>query len=231
MRSSKVDIAALLGRAALFHGLAEEQLARLGMAAREKRFTKGELVFQKGDQPTALFFVATGQIKEACQSSSGEEKIIEMLGPNQTCGEAALFLDCPYPFFVAALKPTLMIQIERKAILDLFGSEPIFVKRMLCRISARLYALVVDIETYTVHSPLRRAVGYLLEQNFAGTPAAGATSVVTLPAPKAVIASRLGITPEALSRSLRDLIDAGLIEVHGQHVRILDRQRLKAFAP
>lgn len=229
MKFSKMHVPTLLGRAALFQGLSTGQLERLAMATRERRFTKGELVFQKGDQPSGLFFVATGQIKEACQSSNGEEKIIEVLGPAQTCGEAALLLDCPYPFFVAALRPALLLQIERKAVLDLLGSEPAFVKRMLCQISARTYGMVRDIEAYTVHSPLQRLVGYLREQNFSCAQLSDPMSV-TLPAPKAVIASRLGITPEALSRSLRDLIDAGLIEVNGLRVRILDPQRLQAFA-
>jgi len=52
---------------------------------------------------------------------------------------------------------------------------------------------------------------------------------VTLPAAKIVIASRLGISPEALSRAFRDLSDAGLITVHGSRIVIADPQRLQRY--
>lgn len=218
---------ALLGRASLFRNLPDAQLVRLAAAARIRRLTKGELLFQKGDRPAGLFLVLAGQIKEACQSPAGEEKIIEILGPHQTCGEAALFLDCPYPFFVAALTPVQLLQIEGKAILDLFASEPPFVNRMMEQVSARLCTLVRDIEAYTLHSPLRRVAGYLLDNLLAPE---GEAITAQLPAPKAVIASRLGITPEAMSRALRDLIDADLIAVSGRRMKILDLPRFKTFA-
>lgn len=229
MKPFRTHTAALLGRTALFRDLTDQQLERLAAATRERRFAKGELVFQKGDRPTGLFVVVAGQIKEACQSPSGGEKIVEMLGPHQTCGEAALFLDCPYPFFVATLGPTLLLQIEKKAIMELVDSEPELVKCMLSQLSMRLYAIVRDVEAYTLHNPLQRVVGYLLEQNFASAKLPGATSFI-LPATKSVIASRLGVTPEAMSRALRDLIDAGLIEVRSNRVKILDLQRVKTFA-
>jgi CRP-like cAMP-binding protein len=49
------------------------------------------------------------------------------------------------------------------------------------------------------------------------------------PATKHVFASWLGITPEALSRVIRDLAEAGLIENRGRSVSILDGHRLAAL--
>jgi CRP-like cAMP-binding protein len=53
--------------------------------------------------------------------------------------------------------------------------------------------------------------------------------VVTLPAGKSVIASRLNITPEHFSRILHELTEAQLIAVNGRTVRILDMERLRTF--
>lgn len=52
--------------------------------------------------------------------------------------------------------------------------------------------------------------------------------VVRLPAAKSAIASRLNISPEHLSRVLKELSAKGLLEVHGRQLRIPDVQRLRA---
>ena len=53
---------------------------------------------------------------------------------------------------------------------------------------------------------------------------------VTLGAGKAVLASRLNLTPETFSRSLRELSAAGLIAVRGRQIVLLDRAGLAAAA-
>lgn len=54
--------------------------------------------------------------------------------------------------------------------------------------------------------------------------------VVQLPERKRAIASRLSVAPETLSRTLRAFQDAGLIEVDGYRVQIVDATRLEAIA-
>lgn len=71
---------------------------------------------------------------------------------------------------------------------------------MLSSLSARLHTLVRDVESYTLLSPVQRVAGYLADLI---EPLADGNTV-RLPAAKKVIASRLGMTPEAFSRALRD---------------------------
>ena len=47
---------------------------------------------------------------------------------------------------------------------------------------------------------------------------------------KGVLASRLSVKPETFSRVEKNLIDQGLIEVHGSHVTILDQAALAEIA-
>jgi CRP-like cAMP-binding protein len=51
--------------------------------------------------------------------------------------------------------------------------------------------------------------------------------VVTLPTSKAIVASRLNVTPEHFSRILHDLVEAGLIEVDGRDMKIIDVEGLR----
>lgn len=208
----------------LFDDLPEEQLAVLAGATWEKRFAKDELIFQKGDLPTGLLVVLAGTVKTACQSPEGGEKILDLLGPGQVFGEAALFLDCPYPYLAAALASARILHVDGRALLDLIDRSPDFSRRMLLQLSVRVYDITRDIENYTLRAPVERVAGFLLDHCAASAQAA---PVVAFPAPKHVFASRLGMTPESLSRSMRDLADAGLIEVHRNRITVLDPERLE----
>ena len=50
-----------------------------------------------------------------------------------------------------------------------------------------------------------------------------------LPVSKAIVASRLNLTPEHFSRILHDLQTLGLISVDGRDVHIVDVVRLRAY--
>ena len=69
-------------------------------------------------------------------------------------------------------------------------------------------------------------IGYLLRQD---TREEGGGSCVTLPVSKAIVASRLNVTPEHFSRILHELVAAGMIAVEGRDVRILDPERLRNY--
>jgi len=46
--------------------------------------------------------------------------------------------------------------------------------------------------------------------------------------PRQVIASRIGVQPETLSRLLRQMIDENLVEVSGRTIKVLDLPRLRS---
>jgi CRP-like cAMP-binding protein len=93
---------------------------------------------------------------------------------------------------------------------------------MLSGLSRRLHSLVKDVEAYSLRSSAERVIGYLLRDD-------EAPAEVRLTAGKSVVASRLNMTPEHFSRVLHELAAAGLIEVDGRTVRILDLEGLRGY--
>ena len=215
-----------LRAACLFSELDVAELAEIAAATHERHFAKDEVVLLKGDCPSGLFVVASGTIRIVCQSPAGGEKVIDLPGPGQVFGESSLVLDRPYPFMASALAPTCLLHVDGRALRGLVGRSAGFSRRLLAHLSQRVFAGMRDIENFRVQAPLERLVGFLHDQS-AG--AEGADAVIFLGVPKHVIASRLGMTPESLSRCLRDLADSGLIEVGWDHVTVLDRTRLARF--
>jgi CRP-like cAMP-binding protein len=223
----ELAVPALLARLPLFSALAPEQIGRLAATAREKLLAKGEMLFQKGDPTRGFYVVVTGQIKLALPSAQGNEKVVEIIGPQQSFGEAVMFMDRPFPVFAEALLDTRLIQIGKDAVFQLIDTDPSFSLRMLAGLSMRLHSLIADVESYTLRSSAQRLIGYLLQHAPHDDESINRVEV-RLPTSKHILASRLNLTPETFSRILHDLSQTGLIEVHGRSITIPDLRRLRS---
>ena len=229
MHETKLDIPQILSRLPLFQELAPEQIAALESACRERRLAKGEMLFQKGDLPKGFFVVVFGQIKLAFPSSQGNEKVVQILGPRQSFGEAVMFLDRPCPVFAEGLVDSLLLHIGSAPVFELLERDPSFARRMLAGLSMRLHSLVEDVETYSLRSSAQRVVGYLPQHCPQQEGPCEGSFEISLPTSKQVIASRLNLTPETLSRIFHDLSANGLISVSGKQITINDVKRLREF--
>ena len=226
------DIPQILAHMPLLVEVLPEQMANIASHTREKRLQKGEMLFQKGDAPRGFYVIVFGQIKLAFPSSQGNEKVINILGTRQSFGEAAMFMDRPYPVYAEALADTLLLHIARHAVNDLLAADPSFARRMLAGLSMRLHALVQDVESYSLRSTTQRVIGFLLQHGETEEKTGNEQRneiTIALPTSKQVIASRLSLTPETLSRVFHELANSGLITVHGKDITIHDMTRLRQF--
>ncbi len=215
------DIVAALEQMPLFSELTAEDLDYIASHTRKRHLDKSEVLFQRGDPPRGFYFVVSGQIKLALSSSQGNEKVVEIISPRQSFGEAVMFMNRPYPVFAEALLDTQLLHVSHTAIAGLLEHDIGFAQRLLAAMSIRLHTLIRDVETYSLRSSAQRVIGYLLQLADGDGPCD-----VSLPTSKQVIASRLNLTPETLSRILHDLTEAGLITVSGRHIILHDPKRL-----
>jgi len=226
--SVPIKTQAFLSNLPLFHELETEEVDRLAAGTHEVRVKRGDMLFHKGDPCRGFHIVVYGQVKLLFITSKGDEKVIEIMGPGQSFGEAIMFLEKPYLVTGQALADTMLLHVAKEVVFEEVERDARFARRVIAGLSRRLHQLVSDVEAYSLRSATQRVIGYLLrpDQEYENDPS---STTVTLPASKAVIASRLNITPEHFSRILHDLTMAQLIEVDGRRVRILDIGRLHTF--
>ena len=205
----------------LFHDLDLLQLEAIGAATTELRVAAGAALFRRGDPCDGMYVIVLGRVKLALLAPGGAEKVVEILGPGQSFGEAVMFMDKPHNLYAEALADTLLLHIRKNAILEAVARNPEFARCMLNELSQRLYRLVADIEAYTLKSATERVTGYLLAA-LDGHSGPGQPAAVLLAASKSVLASRLNITREHFSRILHELSQAGLIRVSGRNIHVLD---------
>jgi len=215
----------------LFQALDREQRAQLLPGVTSCRLRKGELLFLKGDPVVGLHIVAFGQIKLTVQSVQGEEKVVEIIGRGQSFGEAVMFLDRPYPVTAVALADSMLLHVARDRIDAMLAQDASFARRMLAGLSMRLHSLVQDVEAYSLGSSTQRVIGYLLQQcpDTCGGNETPAEVEVVLPASKQVVASRLNLAPETLSRIFNELTRAGLISIKGRTITVNAVSKLREY--
>lgn len=218
----------LLAHIPLLNGLDPTELIRFARGVREQNIDKGSVLFHRGDPCHGFHLVLCGQIKLAFISSEGQEKVIEIIRPGQSFGEAVMFMEKPYVVMAQALTDCKLLHIAKNVVFEEMDRDPSFCRRIIAGLSHRLHHLIADVETYSLQSGRERIVGYLLrEEEISGEPGARGRVSVRLPTSKGTIASRLNLTQEHFSRILHELAEAGLISVEGRTIHILDIEKLR----
>jgi CRP-like cAMP-binding protein len=228
MPPPKIKTSAFLANLPLFKELAPAEIDRIASGTTEIHVPRGEILFNKGDPCTGFHLVIYGQVKLAFVTPMGSEKVIEILGPGMSFGEALMFMEKPYIVMAQALADSLILHVGKQVVFDELARDPTFARKMLAGLARRLHGLVADVEAYSLQSGTQRVIGYLLRQD---TESGGGAQPyrVTLPTAKAIVASRLNLTPEHFSRILHELAGAGLLAVEGRDVVIQDVARLRSY--
>jgi len=222
------DLPRYLSILPLFNDMQPAELERLAAGCQLRRYARGETVFHVG-QPCQEFHVTVvGQVKLYAISPTGQEKVIELIGPGNSFAEAFMFTGKPYMVNAQSLTDSLLLAVSKQAVLDEIATDSRFALRMLAGISRRLHGLVRDVQAYALHSGLQRVIGYLL-RDYGESDSPSFT--VLLPVSKSTIASRLSLTPEYFSRVLHELEAEGLVEIDKREVRIPDARKLAAYQP
>ena len=219
------DIPLMLSKLPLFQELTAPQLQRLASGTHEKRVIKGEMLFKKGDEATGFYIVLYGQIKLAFPSIQGTEKVVDIIGPRQSFGEAVMFMNRPFPVFAQALSDTLLLHLSKAIVFDMLRNDVTFARAMLAGLSLRLHSLVHDVESYSLRSGTQRVLGYILQH--CPTKSSSDEVTITLETSKVILASLLNLTPETLSRIFTELSQSGLLTISGRNITIHHLQRLR----
>ncbi|MGH8641537.1 MAG: Crp/Fnr family transcriptional regulator [Burkholderiales bacterium] len=216
-----------LARLPQFADLENSEVRRIAACATDVFVPVGAVLFRPGEACGGLHFVVEGLIKLAVQNSRGEEKVIDLVGPGGSFGETALFLGRPHGIVAEALADSRLLQLGKEVVLGEVMRNAGFSRRLLKSVCHRLDQRTRDLESVTLHSGTQRVTAYLLGQ--LPEEVNGAPVAIRLPAKKGIIASRLNLTHEHFSRILHEVQAAGLIEVRGREIRILDVGRLRSY--
>lgn len=229
MRVDQADMPMHLRTLPLFRGLSEHECQNVARGCRLQQYSRGDMVVRAGEVCESFYFVVTGQVRLYVASATGVEKVIELIGPGHSFAEAMMFLSKPHTLNAQTLSDSLIMTVSKRSVFDEIERDPRVSMQMLSGISHWLHRLLLDVEGYTLHSGMQRLIGYLLRDVDLNSGAEHGVVTVSFPVSKAIIASRLSLTPEYFSRVLHQLESESLIEIDRREVRILDVRRLASY--
>jgi len=187
---------------------------------------RGDVIVQRGARMPGLFVVAYGTVKLSLRGGDGEERILRLVSSGETFGEATALLGRPARYEAFALGDCKLAMIPLATVSRLLEQEPRFARRLMNTLGERTLELIDEVEAATMQRGAQRLARYL--QSLVGV--AKTLTVIRLPVSKTLVAARLGVKKETLSRLLHQFVSDGLIEVTRREVRILDVQRLNEAA-
>lgn len=212
----------------LFRDVGRSHIAMVASYARIEYYRRGTLIARRGERLPGVIAIAYGLAKLVLPRRKGEEKVLRFVGANETFGEAVALLDRPCSLDVVALADTMLAIIPFRPLRLLQERDVTFAGNLIRALAEGQIRLVGEIGASSGRSSAQRLAAYLesLAQPVNGSEACA----VQLPVSKTVLAARLGITKETMSRLLREMKDQGLILMQRGNITILDRPRLAGIA-
>jgi CRP/FNR family transcriptional regulator, dissimilatory nitrate respiration regulator len=220
---NKADLETLR-RVYLFSGLRDDEYLEAVAHASTLVLTPGQILFNQGDSAEAFYWVAEGVVRLFRASPQGDEKVIDLVGPNRFFAEAVLFMGSRYPVNASAQSQARLIAFDGRSFREWLAGDVNRCFRLLAAMSARMHKLVNEIDRLTLMKGADRLLQYLLDHS---DPDETGRHKVELEAPKQVIASRIGVKPETFSRLLHKLIDVGCVEADGDTLYIRDPEAMR----
>lgn len=210
----------------LFSNLPAAVFDRMTQNAQPRRLEKGRLLFQRGDPANHFFVVLDGWVKVFRDSPDGEQAVLGVFTRGDMFAEAAAFVGTGYPASAEVVDDCRLVALESTAFIATVKSLPEAALNMLASMSRHLHALVYEVERLKTRTACERLVEFLLRR----CAVTSGPAEVDLPYDKSLIAARLGIKPESLSRLLNQLRDQGVTTSQAS-VHIADVAALRNFCP
>lgn len=205
----------------LFHSLSPEMLRDILVSSRILELSAEQHLFMQGEDADQFFMVSEGQIKLSRLTMEGNEKVIEILHPGQTFAEAIMFMRSHvYPVTATALSHSKVYSFRCKAFMNMLDAQPELYHTLLGNLAMRLRKQLQEIENLTMKNASYRVVNFFKNKLEEGDTIED--NVIRLNVQKQVIASRLSIQPETLSRILANLKKQGIVESEGRDILIRD---------
>jgi CRP-like cAMP-binding protein len=185
-------------------------------------------LFNEGDPSTHVYLVGGGLIKTFKNPAGDRVQIVNILGPGDVVGAAAL-TRTHYCESATTLLRSLLFECEKARFLDFVRTRPslsVALIEHLSRENAALQTLLCDLGTKKALPRVASCLLLFMEKQVKR----GEVRPFNIPISRQEMGALLGLSPETVSRQLKDLASSRVIRLDHRRLTVVDLDRLKSIA-
>ncbi len=201
-------------------GLDKETLSRLAQNSTWKVYAPDAVVFWEGDTESNLYYLQYGSLKVLKSSADGREQVLRFISAGEMFNEVGVLANRANPATAVALEESGIWLLPRQALEELILAHPQTALQIIENMADKIIGLVTLAADLSLKTVEARYAKLLLDQAEGDVIERQRSTNLT------EMASHLGTVPDVLSRVIRELTKAGLIEMDKHSIRILDRAGL-----
>src|SRR6202040_3175200 len=133
-------------------------LAKVGEGRSIGEYRKDQFVFSQGDPADAVFYIESGKVKVTVVSEQGKEAVVAILGTNEFFGEGCLAGQAQRIATVATMTDSVIVRLEKAAIVRVIHQEPAFSGMFIAHLLARAIRVEADLVDQLFNSSEKRLV-------------------------------------------------------------------------
>jgi CRP-like cAMP-binding protein len=209
-------------RTALFRPLGADMVEQIIAPATAIMLRPRGWLTRQDDSAKSFYIVIDGWLKVYRSAPSGDETVITMLKKGDSYPESVALTGGRYLASSNAVTDARVVRIPADHLVRCIRQNPELALSMIASTSHQLGDLIEQVKQLKAHSGLKRVAEFI--SSMCGVE--HGSCAVVLPYDKVIIASRLGLTPEYLSRAFARLRNLGVI-VNASRVTVQDVRRLR----
>lgn len=196
--------------------------ARLLDMATVTNYEARDLLFREGETAEHFFCVLSGYVRLYRLNKDGREADIRICGPGDTFAECLLANGDTYRYNSQAAESATVARFELQKVRALAEEEKDVARAIIQSLSIHLQTTMDCIANDRLQTAPQRLAHFLIHS----CPPDGSSASIRLPFQKSLLAGKLGLAPEALSRAFSSLRRAG-VTVRGRVIQISDISALR----
>lgn len=203
----------MLKKVPLFESLNEEQLQHILSIANKQMFTTGSVLFHENDPGATFYVLLEGSIKIFTRSSSGEEKVLSLIGAGESFGELSLIDGRPRSASAQTVEPTTVLSVTAGPFLELLRQQFDITHHIMTELCRRLRDTNQHVYDLTFLDARTRVLkNLILLANRLGS-RSGQIITIKIPLNYDELAQMAGVPKQALAQVLRDLEEKLILSI------------------
>ncbi len=198
----------------------EDDIVSLVAEVGEQRHAGGTFVFREGDASARVHILREGSV-ELSRVMSGRRVVLQLLVPGDVFGDVPALLGEPEPFDARAVVDSTLLSLDTDQLFTLLATRRRLAQRWMVSLADRMSGLQMRLVDLLAGSLEAQIASYLLRE--------GGRSDGRVEVSHGQLASLLGVQRTSVQRVLKQLEDAGLVELGSRRIELVDRGGLASL--